>query len=177
MKICCAALMAILLSVGTSNAQMANNFPDRRAVIIDNAAPALELSDFSFSNEYSRSSDRRITRLKWKNAGTKPITAFELVTLYYDPFNRPMADGGRWLITGHNSANWAPLGIGESSADGAIGISDSDALTAIVYVRAIRYSDGTVWTSNQQEVEQRVKAALPQLRDVGALDPGPAKPR
>jgi hypothetical protein len=152
-----------------------NNFPDRRAVIINNAPEGIELSAFSFGNEYSRSSFRDVTRLKWKNVGQKPITAFEVIIRYYDPFNRPMNDGGRWMITGHDSANWTPLGSGETSGDGLIGFRSSEALTAMVYVRAIRFADGTVWTSNLSEVEQRLKRELPQLKDVGTLDPGPKK--
>lgn len=178
MKSYFAAILGVAASISVAQAQISggNNFPERRAVIINNAETAIELSTFSFANEFNRSSFRRITNLKWRNAGSKPITAFEVVIRYYDPFNRPMSDGGRWLITGHDSGNWAPLGAGESSGDGLISIGDSNALTAIVYVRAFRYSDGTVWSSNQPEVEQRIKAAFPQLRDIGTLDPGPKKP-
>lgn len=175
MKIQCWAIFFALLST-IANAQTSENFPDRRAVIINNAATTIELSGFSFSNEFNRSTFRRTTNLAWTNSGQKPVTAFEVVILYYDPFNRPMLDGGRWMVTGHDSANWKPLLPGETAQDGLIGLDASQAMTAIVYVRAVRYSDGTVWSSNQAEVEQRVKAALPQLKDVGALDPGPKKP-
>lgn len=168
---------ALALLVGTpAIAQLGSeNFPDRKAVTINNAQGAIELSGFSFSNEFQRSNFRLVTNLAWTNVGAKPITAFEVVLRYFDPFNRPMYDGGRWLITGHNSADWTPLGPGQKSGDGTIALGTSEAFTAIVYVRAIRYSDGTVWTSNQGEVEQRVRAALPQLKDVGTLDPGPKK--
>lgn len=152
-----------------------NNFPDRRAVIINNAPEALRLSGFSFGNEYNRNEFRLITNLSWTNSGAKPITAFEVVVLYYDPFNRPMTEGGRWLVTGHDSANWNPLNPGETAQDGTIGFRSSEAMTAIVYVRAVRFADGTVWNSNQAEVAQQVKRDLPQLTDVGTLDPGPKK--
>lgn len=166
----------ILLALSSpAQAQSDNNFADRSAVIINNAPGQIDLFGFSFKNEYRSSSERLITNLSWKNAGSKAITAFEVVALYFDPFNRSMSIGGRWLVTGHDSANWAPLQPGESGSDGLIGFDDSPAFTAIVYVRAIRFADGTVWYSNQTEIEQKVKASIPELKDLGALDPGPKK--
>lgn len=169
------ALLVCAVPAHSQNFALKQNFPDRKAVVINNATPSLTLSDFSFTNEYRDRSTKGVTMLKWTNTGDKAITAFEVVILYYDPFNRPMSQGGRWLIPGHDSANWTPLNPGESATDGTIGFTDSDAYTGIVYVRAIRFSDGTVWSSNQAQLETRIKTELPQLREIGTLDPGPKK--
>lgn len=151
----------------------AMNFTNRQAVIINNAAAYLTLSDFKFENSYYNRDTRLITNLKWSNTGDRAVTAFEVVTLYFDPFNRSMTNGGRWLIPGHDSANWNPLLPGESDGDGLIAFSEVKAFTAIVYVRAIRFEDGSVWNSNQSEVEQKIRASMPQLKELGPLDPGP----
>jgi hypothetical protein len=165
--------LAIAWPAAGQNFAAKQNYPDRKAVIVNNATPSLTLSEFNFTNEFRDRSTKSITNLKWSNTGEKAISAFEVVILYYDPFNRPMTQGGRWLIPGHDSANWTPLNPGESASDGTVGYTDSDAYTAIAYVRAIRFSDGTVWTSNQSQIEQRIKLELPQLREIGTLDPGP----
>lgn len=77
------------------------------------------------------------------------------------------------MITGNNSGNWQPLAPGTSSSDGLIGFSDEPVFTAIVYVRAVRFVDGTVWTFNQGEVEKQIKAKLPALKELGDINPGP----
>ena len=172
-----AACVAALLLTAPAAAAQDSNFAGRQPVVINNAAQHVTLSDFTFQNTYRDRSTRFLTNLKWTNTGQKPITAFEVVMLFYDPFNRPLlGPGGRWLIPGHDSANWAALAPGESDSDGTIGFRDEDAFTGVVYVRAIRFEDGTVWYSNQNEVEQKIKASIPQLREVGQIDPGPKAP-
>ena len=151
-----------------------SNFANRRPVIINNASEHLSLSDFEFQNTYRDRSTRFIRNLKWSNTGSKPITAFEVVMVFYDPFNRPISGaGGRWLVPGNNSANWSPLLPGQSSGDGLIGLRDQHAYFGIVYVRAIRFEDGTVWNSNTSDVERQIKSELPQLRELGELEPTP----
>jgi hypothetical protein len=172
-----AACLGLALAVAVaSHASAQQNFADRKPILINNAAPALTLSDFKFGNEYYNRDNRLITRLSWSNSGDKSITAFEIVLLYFDPFNREMTNGGRWLITGHDSANWAPLKPGESGADGTIDFRQENAYSAVAYVRAIRFEDGVVWYSNQADVEAKIRAAIPQLKELKSLDPGPKTP-
>jgi hypothetical protein len=94
-------VLTVLVIIPMAQAQMKNNFVDRKTVVINNA-PFLELSGFSFQNEYKDRRSGLNTNLAWKNIGKEPITVFEVVILRYDPFNRPIGGGGRWLITGNN---------------------------------------------------------------------------
>lgn len=138
-------LCALLFSTSQVGAQVDRmNFKDRQAVIIDTAPGMVELSAFSFRNEFANSRFRLSTDLEWTNTSEKPITAFEIVVLRYDPFNRPIRSGGRWLITGKNSGDWSPLMPKEKSGDGLNAFNNEPVLTSIAYVRAIRFSDGNV---------------------------------
>lgn len=168
------AAAALLFAATTASAQLnGQNFADRKPVLINNAAEYVTLSDFTFVNAYRDRNTRFLTNLKWTNTGSKAITAFEVVMLFYDPFNRPLrSPSGRWLIPGHDSADWSPLAPGETASDGTIGLRDEDAFTGAVYVRAIRFEDGTVWYSTQSEVERDLTVAIPQLRETGDIDPG-----
>lgn len=170
----CVAAFLAFAPAGAALAQINENFPNRQAIIINNGAPNVSLSGFDFANTYSDSRTRLNTDLKWTNTGSKAITAFEVVVLYFDPFNQPMPlIGGRWLIPGHNSANWTALQPGQADGDGLIAYEDENAYTAVVYVRAIRFEDGSVWYSNQAEVAAQVKTAVPTLTALPSLDPEP----
>jgi hypothetical protein len=158
-------LMASIMWYAVSAHSQEINFPDKQAILLNNA-PFLELSNFTFSNEYRDRGFRLITELEWENTGDKPITAFEIVILSYDPFNRPVRSGGAWLITGTNSADWTPLEPGERNGDGLIGLAEEPVFTSIAFVRAARMSDGTVWKFDPNEVEEKVKAALPKAEVV-----------
>ena len=132
----------------------------------------LQMSGFTFENRYERSSLRLMTNLAWKNTGTVAITAFEVVVAYYDPFNRRIPGaGGVWLVPGRDSGDWRPLEPGMASADGLIGSRDQLAMTAFGYVRAIRLEDGTVWYFDRTAVEEEIRRLLPEVREVGNLDP------
>ena len=151
------------------------NFPNRQAVIINNANSYVDLTSFGFENRYSQSTFRLITNLAWKNVSTKPITAFEVVVLKYDPFNRPIFGGGQWMITGHNSGDWTPLMPGQSSNDGLVGYESEPVLTSVVYVRAIRFQDGNVWSADLPAVEKAIRQKLPVLKDLGEVSPSAKK--
>jgi hypothetical protein len=56
---------------------------------------------------------------------------------------------------------------GESSTDGL----GSSVMTSIVYVRAIRYEDGGVWTADIPGVEAAIRQRLPVLKDLGNVNP------
>ena len=43
--------------------------------------------------------------------------------------------------------------------------------TSIVYVAAIRFEDGAVWTADIPGVEQAIRQKLPELKDLGVVNP------
>jgi hypothetical protein len=165
----------VLVLVGLSSpahSQTAEmNFKDRQAIIINNVPQQIELRDFKFENKFVNTRFELHTDLRWKNTSNKPITAFEIVILKYDPFNRFIPGGGRWMITGTDSANWAPLMPSQVSGDGIRGYSEEAVMTSLVYVRAIRYEDGGVWTADIPGVEAAIRQRLPVLKDLGNVNP------
>ena len=148
-----------------------SNFPDRKAIILNNS-PHVELSNFSFGNRYEDRRTRFEQRLSWKNVGTQPITAFEVVVLKYDAFDNRVI-GSRWTVTGKNSADWNSLAPGESSSDGTLSIGTEEVYTAIAYVRAARLADGTVWRANEAELASSIRKNAPGIKDVGSMRPDP----
>jgi hypothetical protein len=173
-----------LMFFGTSSGTRAQtekmNFGDRQAIVINNASSLIALFDFNFINQRDLTSggDIRLkTFLMWKKISDKPIAAFEVVVPRYDPFNRPIYGGGRWLIIGHNSGDWTPLMPGESSGDGLIGVRTETVLTSVVYVRAIRFQDGNVWNSDTDVVEKAIRSRLPILKELGDVNPQIEKPK
>ncbi|MAC89380.1 hypothetical protein [Maricaulis sp.] len=161
-------LIAICMTSSALAQQL--NYADRQAHLINNS-PFIELFEFSFANEYRNRDYRLVTHLSWRNVGDSPITAFEVVIAYFDPFNRPVMSGGRWLIPGNNSGNWAPLEPGAESADGLIGHRAQDVFTAFVYVRAIRLENGTVWTFDEDEIRATIQQRLPEVRSFENVSP------
>lgn len=147
------------------------NFPDRKAIIL-NISPHVKITSFAFENtlEGRVASSRNSFTYQWKNVGALPVLAFELVTLKYDPFDEPMT-GSRILVAGKNSADFTPLQPGETSGDGTIGYGQTHVLTAIVYVRAVRFTDGTLWRADPSVVAAEVKKAAPRIKDAGPLVP------
>lgn len=158
--------------LGSAGAQsLDSNYPDRRALIV-NTSPLVELSDFGFQNVYKDRRTRFETAMSWKNIGTQPITAFEIVILKYDAFNRRLI-GERWTVTGNNSANWRPLQPGTSSSDGTIGYGEEQVFTAIAYVRAVRLADGAVWEVVPTQLLAELRKNVPGFKDFGKLEPDP----
>ena len=153
---------------------ISENFPDKKAVIINNC-PFIELSGFSFENRYESPRNGLHTDLSWKNTGNSAIIAFEVVIIMYDPFNRAIPTGGRWLIPGTDSANWAPLLPGHTGKDGLIDYSTQFVYTGFVYVRSARLSDGSIWTSDQKVVEAAIRAKLPEVKDFSTVNPQTTK--
>jgi hypothetical protein len=132
----------------------------------------VELSGFSFQNRYADRQTRFETHMVWKNIGSQPLVAFEIVILKYNAFNRRLI-GERWTVTGTNSANWKPLWPGNSSQDGTIGYGSEDVFTAIAYVRAARLDDGTVWEVNDSQLLSELRKIVPGLKDFGEIKPDP----
>lgn len=148
-----------------------SNYPDRRAIVV-NTAPQVELSGFGFQNTYKDRRTRFETSMKWKSLASQPITAFEIVILKYDAFNRRLI-GERWTVTGTNSANWGPLQPGTSSGDGTIGLGEELVFTAVAYVRAVRLADGTMWEVNSTQLLADLRKSVPGFKDFGRLEPDP----
>jgi hypothetical protein len=168
------AIAIVLAAAGARAFAQADkmNFANRHAFIINNAIGLIELGDFKFENRPAQHRRRFHTDLRWKNTSSKAITAFEVVILRFDPFNRPLYGSGRtWLITGTNSTDWSPLMPGKSSSDSLAGFHPEAILTCVVYVRAIRFEDGSVWTADIPRVEQAVRQRVPALDDLGDLNP------
>jgi len=169
-----AVLLAIVLVASlplAASAQGKWNFPDRKAVILDVSAP-VKITSFTFENtvEGRISSSRNTFSYQWQNAAATPVLAFEIITLKYDPFDEPML-GARILVSGKNSADFSPLQPGESSGDGTIGYGHTSVLTAIAYVRAVRFVDGTLWRADPSVVSAAVKKAAPRIKEIGPLVP------
>jgi hypothetical protein len=153
-----------------------NNYPSRKPIIV-NTCPFVEFSGFSFQNRYADGRTRFETHMSWKNTGTQPLTAFEIVILKYDAFDRRLI-GKRWTVTGVNSADWSPLQPGAQSADGTIGFGTEEVFTAIGYVRAARLADNTVWTVNDAQLLTELRKVIPGIKDFGDVKPDPkSKPQ
>jgi hypothetical protein len=168
---CWTIAFAVLITPSVVDAQGNWNFPDRKAIVLD-ICPHLKITRFTFENtvEGRVSSSRNTFTYQWRNAGTVPILAFELVTLKYDPFDEPVT-GSRTLVAGKNSADFTPLQPGETSGDGTIGYGHTHVLTAIVYVRVVRFTDGTLWRSDPALIAAEVRKAAPRIKDAGPLVP------
>jgi hypothetical protein len=165
--------LAMLAMWSFSYAQSNDNYPDRKAIIINNS-PNVELSGFSFRNSYADRRTRFEQDMRWKNIGQQPIAAFEIVILKYDAFDQRMI-GTRWVVTGRDSANWSHLAPGESAGDGTRGFGSEEVMTAVAYVRAVRLADGTVWRANEAELLQNLRQVAPGIKEYGSVRPD-AKP-
>jgi hypothetical protein len=163
--------VGVLIFAALASGQNKWNFPDRKAIVLD-ISPHVKITSFAFENtiEGRAVSFRHSFTYQWKNAGTQPVLAFELVTLKYDPFDEPMP-GSRTLVAGKNSADFTPLQPGETSGDGTSGYGHSHVLTAISYVRAVRFTDGTLWRADPSVVAAEVKNSAPRIKDAGPLVP------
>ena len=150
-------------------AQRSINFHDRRAVVI-NSCPYIQLSDFMFENAWATPANRFHEELTWKNVGSQPVIAFEIVILKYDAFDRRLV-GTHWTVTGRNSADWSPLEPGQTDSDGLYGANVEKVFTEIAYVRNARLADGTVWTVSDQDLLTRLRAAHVGFTMFGDLKP------
>lgn len=163
-----AGLLALCLTALAGNDP---NYPDRKAIVL-NTCPMVQLDDFSFQNVYENGRTRFHQDMYWKNVGTKPLAAFEIVVLKYDAFDQRLI-GTRWVVTGRNSADWSHLNPGEFALDGTRGFGSEEVMTAIAYVRTARLADGTIWRVNESELLQKIKAVAPGIKDVGSVKPDP----
>jgi len=169
--------IAICVLCGPCFAQedtIASNYSDRKAVIVNNC-PSVELSGFSFENRFRDSGNHFDQEMKWKNVGKQAIVAFEIVILKYDAFNERLI-GTKWTVTGTDSAQWKPLDVGESGADGLRGLDEEEVYTAIAYVRIARFKDGTIWRASDTKLLPLLHKAAPEIEEFGDIKPDP-KPK
>jgi len=166
-------LVALLLTVlaCASQGQSLDNYPDRKAVVL-NVCPYVELSNFGFQNRYADRSNRFEQSMTWRNIGSQPLVAFEIIILKYDAFDQRVI-GSRWTVTGKNSADWRPLAPGDSGNDGTIGYGSEEVFTGIAYVRLARLADGTVWKVNDAQLLSELKKVAPGIREYGKLEADP----
>ena len=134
--------------------------------------PFVKLTEFRWDNftEKRTYASKQEFKFAWTNIGDQALVAFEIVTLKYDPFDRPML-GSRMTVTGRSSADYRPLPPGQSSSDGFYGYGHTDTFTGIAYVRSARLADGTVWQIDEAQLKAAIKKALPTLREYGPLVP------
>lgn len=171
------SLMTVLLLAAASHfapgaaAQDNANFPDRRALIL-NVSPHIEVMGFRFGNSYSERRTRFQQSATWRNIGQQPVVAFEMVVMNFDAFDERMI-GTRWTVTGTNSADWRPLQPGAIANDGTLSLRSEEVFTAIIYVRAVRLADGTIWRANMAQVLAEAQKVGPTLRGLGNMEPDP----
>jgi hypothetical protein len=162
------SILLILVMAGFLHAENVMNFPDRKALVIDNC-PYVRLSSFSFENRYERVGYRSAQSMAWSNVGGQSVIAFEIVILKYDAFNE-RTNGVRWTITGFNSQNWLPLNPGYTGFDTVFGLTTEEAFTCIAYVRSVRLKDGTVWRADAKELLVKLREVAPDITTFGSLN-------
>lgn len=164
------AVMLLCCSVKPNVAQAAESttfdYAKRSALILD-VCPHVKITSFEF---HALKDDFRVLNYKWSNIGDQAVTAFEIVTLKYDPFDEPLI-GNSLLIPGHNSANYNPLKPKEEDADGIYERKEARLYTAICYVRRVRLEDGTVWQVDEKTLLSELKKSAPNIRKLGLLSP------
>lgn len=150
-------------------------FPDRKAIVLD-SSPHVKINSFSFGNGIRRGTlDWENSFVyEWTNVSVQPVIAFELVTLKYDPFDKPMR-GSLFLVPGRKASDFRSLEPGETNGDRITSYGLTHTLTAIAYIRTVRLKDGTVWRADPSVVAAEVKKAVPYIKDAGPLVPEPEK--
>jgi hypothetical protein len=164
-------IVGLLLICFPAAAQMVSNYPDGKALVLNNC-PFIELSDFHFGNNPLAEPGRFQQDLKWKNTGAQPIVAFEVVVLKYDAFDRRLV-GSSWTVTGTNSADWRPLPPGGTNGDGTRTYGSEEVFTAIAYVRIARLQDGSIWRANDTTLRTALHGIAPAIKDFGDVKPDP----
>jgi hypothetical protein len=163
-----ACLIGFVAWPADAGAESGNNFADRQQVAINNC-PVLSLSNFWIANTLYTRHYHLAANLAWKNVGSQPITAFEIGLVYFDPFNRRLPSGGRWLVPGKDSAHWTVLRPGDMGNDKFTSGRQEYVFSAFAFVADVRFADGSVWTFDPDSVRAEIQKALPAITDFGAL--------
>jgi hypothetical protein len=162
------SLLFIVLMQGQLLAESTMNYPDRKALIINNC-PYVQLSNFWYENRYERSIYRFVQYMTWTNTGGQAIVAFDIVILKYNAFNERL-NGVRWTVTGNNGQDWKPLEPGSRENDSTSVLTTEDVFTGIAYVRAARLKDGTIWRADMKELKEKIAEVAPDINELGNLN-------
>jgi len=111
-----------------------------------------------------------LENLSWANTGNQAVTAYEVVTIKYDVFNRRLI-GSKMIIGGSTSAQWEPLRPRASSQDGMDGSSTSHVHMGITYIRAVHYADGSVWKADPAQVIEAVRGLGIEVKELDETGP------
>jgi hypothetical protein len=163
-----ASLLFIVLMHGQLLAESTMNYPDRKALIVNNC-PHIQLSNFWYENRYEKSVYRFTQYMTWTNTGGQAIIAFDIVILKYNAFNERL-NGVRWTVTGNNSQDWKPLERGWKENDSTSILTTEDVFTGIAYVRAVRLKNGTVWRADMKELKEKLGTVAPDITELGNLN-------
>ena len=162
------SLLFIALTHGQLLAESTMNYPDRKALIVNNC-PHVQLSNFWYENRYERSIYRFVQYMTWTNTGGQAIVAFDIVILKYNAFNERL-NGVRWTVTGNNGQDWKPLERGYKESDSTSVLTTEDVFTGIAYVRAVRLKDGTIWLADMKELKEKLDKIAPDINVFGNLN-------
>jgi hypothetical protein len=162
------SLFFIALIHGQLLAESTMNYPDRKALIVNNC-PYVQLSNFWYENRYERSVYRFVQYMTWTNTGGQAIIAFDIVILKYNAFNERL-NGVRWTVTGNNGQDWKPLEPGYRENDSTCVLTTEDVFTGIAYVRAVRLKDGTIWRVDMKELKEKLGTVAPDINEFGNLN-------
>ena len=163
-----ASLLFIVLMQGQLLAESTMNYPDRKALIVNNC-PYVQLSNFWYENRYEKSVYRFFQYMTWTNTGGQAIVAFDIVILKYNAFNERI-NGVRWTVTGNNSQDWKPLEPGCRENDSTSTLTTEEVFTGIAYVRAVRLKDGTIWRADMKELKEKLGKVAPDITAFGDLN-------
>jgi len=162
------SLLLISLFHGQLLAESTMNFPNRKALIVNNC-PHVQLSNYWYENRYEKSIYRFVQDMAWANTSGQAIIAFDIVILKYNAFNERI-NGVRWTVTGNNSHDWKPLEPGYKESDSISSLTTEEVFTGIAYVRAVRLSNGTVWRADMKELKEKLANTAPDIAAFGELN-------
>jgi hypothetical protein len=162
------SLLFIVVVQGQVLAESAMNYPDRKALIVNNC-PHVQLSNFWYENRYEKSIYRFFHYMTWTNTSGQAIVAFDIVILKYNAFNERI-NGVRWTVTGNNSQDWKPLAPGYRENDSVSTLATEEVFTGIAYVRAVRLRDGTIWRADIKELKEQLAKIAPEITAFGDLN-------
>src|SRR5882724_8291679 len=124
------SVLVLLVAAPSLEVAQGQSYPDRKTIIVSNC-PFVQLTALT-RDEHPDQMGITWENLSWKNVAAQPVVALEVVTLYFDIFDRRMK-ALTWSVTGRTRAEAHPLAPGESRSDRATGYTEPGALTSVVY--------------------------------------------
>lgn len=137
--------------------------PSCKAIILD-GCPHLQITSFKIGESDMENPPAKMYYFTyhWKNRGKQDVTAFEIVTLKFSPFNEPLGINS-FTVVGHNSMKHDPLKPGEEAWDGTGEVQEKKVhlFTALCYVRRVRLADGSIWHVDEKALRDAIKKGAP----------------